>query len=273
MFGLLPHRVINAIIAVSFALPVSADYFTNPASFVTINESTTVKTQDLSTSFTLGQTVQITWATTLNSISLTLARWDVNKGVTVASFLTNEPNPAFYTWTIGANDGIDEDELSISPNFCFQLHDPTGEATSTDNPKGFINHTLTSRGFVIKSNLTSPSASPTVSASPRPTSTSTPGLGMEDKISISIGVVGGVAVIAALLWYFRFRRRRALSHNDRITDDKNHAVGPNMDYAEMDSAETGLYEAANSQQQYTGNELDGSTAFHTPRAELSAGRI
>jgi len=89
-----------------------------------------------------------------------------------------------------------------------------------------------------------------------------PGLGMVDKIGISVGVVGGVAVVAALLWYSTFRRRRALSHNDGITGGIDHAVGLNMGYAETDSAETGLYEAASPQREHVGSELDGSTAFY-----------
>jgi hypothetical protein len=83
-----PPRVITAIVAVSFFLPVSADFFTNPPTFVYVN-GISEQTQDLSTKFTLGQTVQITWSVPkLAYISLTLAHWDVNKGVALSSFLS-----------------------------------------------------------------------------------------------------------------------------------------------------------------------------------------
>jgi hypothetical protein len=88
MFGLVVIDVVIGLsFLLSFLLPVSADYFTNPPSFVTIN-GTLEKTQDLSTKFTLGQTVQITWATSIRYVSLTLTHWDVNKGVALASFLS-----------------------------------------------------------------------------------------------------------------------------------------------------------------------------------------
>jgi len=85
-----PCRFLNA--AVAFALPflVSADYFTNPPSFV----GNMVETQDLSTSFTIGQTVQLTWYLTNLSeqyISLKLVRWDVQPGVAIQSFISEYP--------------------------------------------------------------------------------------------------------------------------------------------------------------------------------------
>jgi hypothetical protein len=87
MFGLVYPPVISAIIGVSFFLPVSADNFTNPPTYITAN-GTAKSARDLSTTFTLGQTVQITWATSLRFVSLTLTHWDVSNGIPVASFLS-----------------------------------------------------------------------------------------------------------------------------------------------------------------------------------------
>jgi hypothetical protein len=64
----------------SFAF-VSADYFTNPASFNTGPGGTNTQTQDLTYSFTLGQKVQVTWfSPALDDvyISLTLGFWNGN---------------------------------------------------------------------------------------------------------------------------------------------------------------------------------------------------
>jgi hypothetical protein len=86
-----PRRFLNAVIAFSFSFPVSADYFTNPPSFV----GNMNKTQDLSTSFTLGQTVQITWYLTNLSekfISLKLARWEpTGSEFAVQAFISEYP--------------------------------------------------------------------------------------------------------------------------------------------------------------------------------------
>jgi hypothetical protein len=80
--------VSSTIIAASLSLSASADYFTNPPSFVTADNGTEVKTQDLSTVFTVGQTVQITWATSIAYISLALAHWDVDSGVVLTAFMS-----------------------------------------------------------------------------------------------------------------------------------------------------------------------------------------
>lgn len=88
--AMLRRHFLNAAVAFSLSFPVSADYFTNPPSFV----GNMTKTQDLSTSFTLGQTVQITWYLTNLSekyISLKLVRWDINPGVAIQSFISEYP--------------------------------------------------------------------------------------------------------------------------------------------------------------------------------------
>src|SRR5947207_12859869 len=84
------RHFLNAAVAFSLSFLVSADYFTNPPSFV----GNMNKTQDLSSSFTLGQTVQITWYLTNLSekyISLKLARWDIGSGVAIQSFISECP--------------------------------------------------------------------------------------------------------------------------------------------------------------------------------------
>lgn len=71
---ILPRLCVGAVIFTYFPLFVFAEYFTNPPSFV--NQ---VKTQDLTTTFTFGQEVNITWfVPNLPYISLTLAHWDVD---------------------------------------------------------------------------------------------------------------------------------------------------------------------------------------------------
>jgi hypothetical protein len=79
--------IIGAIISVLLLLPVSADTFTNPPSFIDVN-GRFEKTRDLSTTFTIGQTVRVSWNTSLNYVSLTLAHWDIYKGVTIKTFLS-----------------------------------------------------------------------------------------------------------------------------------------------------------------------------------------
>lgn len=84
-------------------------------------------------------------------------------------YLANEPNIGYYTWAIGIDDGVDLQMISASPNFGFQLEDPTGKLTSTGQPPGFIDSTLRSRGFVIQPDVTtssSSSAPSTLSPSP-----------------------------------------------------------------------------------------------------------
>lgn len=73
-------------------------------------------------------------------------------------YLANKQNLGFYTWTIGINDGVDLEMISASPNFAFQIVDPTGKQTSTGKPIGFIGSTLTSRGFIIQPNVTASSS-------------------------------------------------------------------------------------------------------------------
>lgn len=89
MFDFGSRWVLHCIaITASLFLPVSADYFTNPPSFVTAKDGTLVKTQDLSTILTIGQTVQITWATSIADVSLVLAHWDINIGGVRAAFMS-----------------------------------------------------------------------------------------------------------------------------------------------------------------------------------------
>lgn len=76
-------QCIGAVIVTSFPIFIFADYFTNPPNFVATDGE---PTQDLSTKFTLGQEVQITWfVPKLSKISLSLAHWS---GGTITSFLS-----------------------------------------------------------------------------------------------------------------------------------------------------------------------------------------
>ncbi|KAF7512146.1 hypothetical protein GJ744_002308 [Endocarpon pusillum] len=170
-------ELLNAIIALSFSFYVSADWFTNPPSFEKpeLDATDNQKLLDLSTTFTLGETVVISWNvpfSTVPYISLRLHHFDVRSDIVLHVFISNEPNEGSYTWTIGDNDSITEEELAVSPNFGFGLLDVSGTHTSTGNPPGFVDHTLSSRGFVIKSNRTaSTSTSISVSSASEPSTT------------------------------------------------------------------------------------------------------
>jgi hypothetical protein len=72
---------------------VFADYFTNPASFVTGPAGSYVKTEDLTYTFTMGQKVQVTWfspAVDGAYLSLTLGPWDQSGSSlpTLAAFMS-----------------------------------------------------------------------------------------------------------------------------------------------------------------------------------------
>ena len=78
---MLPPRCIGAVIVTLFPLLIFADYFTNPPSFFTSVDGGFNVTQDLSTTFTFGQKVQITWfVPSLSYISLSLVSWNAQEG-------------------------------------------------------------------------------------------------------------------------------------------------------------------------------------------------
>ena len=142
--------------------------------------------------------------------------------------LANKQNTGFYTWTIGNGDNIDQSALSISPNFALQISDPTGQLVSTGNPPGFINSTLTSRGFVINANniTVSCTASSTATSTSISTSTSTqtpssscPGLTTGDKTGIGVGVGVGVPLVFAILLNTFLRRRHTRQQNAPIREE------------------------------------------------------
>lgn len=101
------------------------------------------------------------------------------------------------------NDGVDLDMISADPNFCFLLRDPSGKLTSTGNPPGFIDSTLSSRGFVIKPNVTA-SPSP-ASASTTSTLHSGPSRSLVAGLAAGLSSVSVLALIAFLFLYFRRR--------------------------------------------------------------------
>ena len=83
---ILPLQCLGAVIITSFPLLTFADYFTNPPNYANSVDGSQIQTQDLSTVFTLGQTVQITWfAPSLPNISLSIIRWA-------------DPNDTAITW-------------------------------------------------------------------------------------------------------------------------------------------------------------------------------
>jgi hypothetical protein len=86
--------MIHAIIALLFPFHAFADWFTNPPSFVNpdLNATNNQKLPDLHTTFTLGQTVEISWnvpASTVPFVSLSISHWDVKKSVILYAFLSS----------------------------------------------------------------------------------------------------------------------------------------------------------------------------------------
>lgn len=81
---------IGAVIVTSFPFFIFADYFTNPPNFVTLADGVgKVETQDLSTTFKMGQTHEITWfVPLLLTISLSLAHWESKDGGVITSFFS-----------------------------------------------------------------------------------------------------------------------------------------------------------------------------------------
>lgn len=82
-----------ALLTSFFFAFVSADYFTNPASFTTGPGGTNTQTQDLTYTFQLGQQVQITWfSPALDDVyvSLTISYWDQGSSGNVLAALMSK---------------------------------------------------------------------------------------------------------------------------------------------------------------------------------------
>jgi hypothetical protein len=82
----------SALFVALFISIVGADYFTNPASFITGSDGENSKTNDLTYTFTFGQKVQVTWfSPALDDvfISLSLGYWDPSSnGATLGAFIS-----------------------------------------------------------------------------------------------------------------------------------------------------------------------------------------
>ncbi|KAK2013726.1 hypothetical protein LZ32DRAFT_657809 [Colletotrichum eremochloae] len=206
------------------AVPVKADFFTEPPSFELDQAGIRYTVPDLNTTYTLGQKVQITWEVpTVSYISLSLVHWGgKDADVAVGSLITNERNNGYYTWYIGHGDGVTADVLATNPNFALRLIDPTGNLTKTGDPVGFIDNELQSRGFVIRKNVTEsavPTAVPSVVAS-----------GRSDAAVAMAGIAVGSAAAGALVvlgvWFFCLRKRRPTSSPSE--DDTRHHPTPTL---------------------------------------------
>jgi hypothetical protein len=64
-------RVLTAVVAVVLILPVSADEFTNPSNSYL----------DLAVSYTLGQSVTVTWDCSLDYVTLLVSHWGAHEVV------------------------------------------------------------------------------------------------------------------------------------------------------------------------------------------------
>ncbi|KAJ0338690.1 hypothetical protein COL922a_005280 [Colletotrichum nupharicola] len=193
--------------------PTRGDYFTNPASFELDQTVAQITTQNLNTTYTLGQKVQLTWVVpNVPYISLVLVHWGKDEGVPVASFITNNRNQGYYTWFVGESDGLTEGSIKNNPNFALRIVDPTGNYTKTGGPPGFIDNELQSRGFVIKSKAETEAKA--------------------SSANLSIGAVAGIAIgsfavgalVVPAVWWLWLRKGRSHSSHD----DVRHHIAPAM---------------------------------------------
>ncbi|KAN0066996.1 hypothetical protein V8E54_014920 [Elaphomyces granulatus] len=228
-------RWLTAILAAEVLLipSVLADEFTNPSNSV----------PDLAVSYTLGQSVTVTWNCSLSYITLLVAHWGAE---IIGSLLTDAQNSGTYTWIIGQTDNINVNEISNSSNFVLEIRDPSGRTGTGD---GFINGTLQSRGFRITSSASSISSTSSSTATSSSTSacSSSPsvGLSLSSKAGIGIGIgIGAIVLIAicvGLAIFFTARRRNTHDPNRELTQLKTHSppyvvVNPARQYSELSGA-------------------------------------
>ncbi|KAI8205881.1 hypothetical protein K4K54_001295 [Colletotrichum sp. SAR 10_86] len=215
--------------------PAQGDYFTNPASFELDQAGAQITTQNLNTTYTLGEKVQLTWVVpNVPYISLVLVRWGKDEGVPVASFITaNDRNNGYYTWFVGESDGLTEGSINNNPNFALRIVDPTGNYTKTGDPPGFIDNELQSRGFVIKSKAeTGPKAS---------------------SANLSIGAVAGIAIgsfavgalVVLAVWWLWLRKGRYHSSHDDVRHHMAPAMRHDSAYASPNSSGDHMFQAHN----------------------------
>ncbi|CAI0650896.1 unnamed protein product [Colletotrichum noveboracense] len=214
--------------------PTRGDYFTNPASFELDQTGAQITTQNLNTTYTLGQKVQLTWVVpNVPYISLVLVHWGKDEGVPVASFITNNRNQGYYTWFVGESDGLTEGSIKNNPNFALRIVDPTGNYTKTGGPPGFINNELQSRGFVIKSKAETEAKASSANLS----------IGAVAGIAIGSFAVGALVVLA--VWWLWLRKGRSHSSHD----DVRHHIAPAMRhdsaYASPNSSGDHMFQAHN----------------------------
>lgn len=86
---ILPLQCLAAVIITSFPLLTFADYFMNPPNVINYVDGSQMKTKDLSTVFTSGQTVRIAWfVPSLPNISLSINRWNDTNDTAISWFLS-----------------------------------------------------------------------------------------------------------------------------------------------------------------------------------------
>jgi hypothetical protein len=230
-------RLLTVILASSLLSPTLGDEFTNPSN----------SNADLTTRYTLGQTVQITWDTSLQYVTLSVSHW--GQGIVIGSLLcqysnknrsllialiivpADALNPGVFQWTIGESDNINEKQIAADPDFVLEIQDPSGQ-TGTGN--GFVDGILQSRGFIITSNVSSSvrttstsvssvSSSTTATSVPKGTSSPAPasGLSIGAKAGIAVGAgIGGLALIAGAYLWLIFRCRRNKNNSVVIPDTR-----------------------------------------------------
>jgi len=107
----------------------------------------------------------------------------------------------------------------------FHLTDVVGNHTSTGDPPGFVNHTLSSRGFVVKPNATSSATSCPTFSPPSSTTTAKSSGGLSSAESAGIGVSAGFVsgVLVGAVGFFLWRRPRPRQTPDTV--EEKPAVG------------------------------------------------
>jgi hypothetical protein len=144
----------------------------------------------------------------------------------------------------------------------FHLIDVNGNHTSTGNPPGFVDHTLSSRGFVVKSNVTK-SSTTSSSTTSSPTSCSSQTAKSECSNSLSGGAKAGIAVsaavafcaIAALIGVLLWKRQSPANMPDAVAET------PIMGMKVNPIQQTALHELPAVQRQY---ELSNKTSQRGP---------
>lgn len=190
--------------------------------------------------YKLGETVQLRWATNLDSFSIILWQNDNSEYETVQ---TNLKDSTTYNWIVSTQRDLkdgnvfffqivdDTDNSNLFASHYFNITDDDGTtATATSSSSSTASPTPISSLF--------PSATTSTAASSSDSSSETGGLPPQAKVGIGVGVgLGGAffIAIAGTIWYFGRRAQRTGGSSDVVP------AGAPMTDSQMSSS-YGLYE-------------------------------